>query len=648
MSDLGQNMQKLTRFLFYILFFFTPLLLWPFTSEVFEFNKMLFVYLITILVTATWGIRTFSEKKFTLAKTPLDIPILLFVTTQILSTIFSIDRHTSIWGYYSRFHGGLASTICYVILFYALVTHFSGQAKAIRNLVLAIISTAVLTSLYAILEHFGIDKHIWVQDVQNRVFSTLGQPNWLSAYLVAILPLPLYIVLRSKHLSHKILASTTALLYLLSILFTKSQSGIAATMIVLLLFFIFAAIEKKKTIAIFGLVPLFAFVIIFRGQSILSTLKSLNKINPFYSNTLAIIQEENKTRIGGSDSMTIRRVVWQGAIELGRKYPLFGTGVETFGYSYYWVRPAAHNLTSESDFLYNKAHNEYLNFFATTGITGFLSYLFLVGSVIYLFIKTKKSTSEDNLTNPLLLGFISILITNYFGFSVVNVALFFFLFPAILIAENAGTPLRTIKHKINSSLGLTIIVITALILLNNLFRTWKADINYAAGKTSYDEALLAVKMKPNEPTYVSQLGYLESQIVTQLIAPQIKAMSASTSAEVKSQANQYLEQFVNSSLEHVNKAVSMNRFNINSWKNKARAELTLSTLDPKYFQEALKTLLKISEISPTESTNYQNIGILYTNIGKKDEAKMAFSKAIELNSDNMTARDLLNALEKTK
>ena len=85
-----------------------------------------------------------------------------------------------------------------------------------------------------------------------------------------------------------------------------------------------------------------------------------------------------------SESIDIRKIVWKGAVNLGLQYPLFGTGVETFAYSYYFVRPVEHNLTSEWDYLYNKAHNEYLNFFATTGVAGLATYLLYIGAVIIL------------------------------------------------------------------------------------------------------------------------------------------------------------------------------------------------------------------------------------------------------------------------
>src|SRR3989344_2608511 len=258
-------MSKLIEYLFYVLFFFVPLVLWPGTSEVFEFNKMLLVYVLTILIAAAWVAKWINQKKITIRRTPLDVPILLFLASQILSTIFSIDTHTSLWGYYSRFHGGLMSTISYIVLYYAFVTNMSphpipplgkgreseGEVYKIKFVLISILSSATLVSLYGVAEHFGIDKQMWVQDVQKRVFSTLGQPNWLSAYLVALLPLPIFLALQHCHPRSNrgsiqidsrfrgndavalIFYFSLAILFPITILFTKSQSGIGAPLVVL-------------------------------------------------------------------------------------------------------------------------------------------------------------------------------------------------------------------------------------------------------------------------------------------------------------------------------------------------------------------------------------------------------------------------------
>jgi putative inorganic carbon (HCO3(-)) transporter len=644
MSDTSKNLSKIIRQLFYTLFFVTPLVLWPFTSEVFEFNKMMFVYLMTTLIAATWAIKSIVNKKLEIARTPLDTPILLFLASQTISTILSINPHTSLWGYYSRFHGGLMSTISYITLYYALVTHFQNETRAIKNLLTAILSSAALISFYGVLEHFGIDKNIWIQDVQSRVFSTLGQPNWLSAFLVALLPLSLFQIVNEKSLNQKLLHLGLSLLFLTTIVFTKSQSGIAATGIVLVLFFIITAVQKQKSWLLLSFIPLIAIVLFFKGDSVRQTLSSLNKINPFYSNTFAIITEENKTRIGGSDSMSIRRVVWEGAIKLGLKYPFFGTGVETFGYSYYWVRPLTHNLTSETDFLYNKAHNEYLNFLATTGFVGLLTYLFLIYSILIIFIKNSKLKIE-NYAFPFLLCFISILITNYFGFSVVNIALFFFLYPAIYIASIGKATIVGRKLNLDSTIGIIIVICFVLWGLLGLRRAFLGDIAYNKGKSNLEEAEKSIKLNPTEPIYYAQLGNVYSLITSQIILPQVKNLPATASADIKARGQAYLEKYSDLAVVNINKAQTFNPYHLNVLKTKAKAELNLAIINPKYYQDALSTLIKITELSPTEPSNFTNIGVLYQNLGKTDLAKKAFEKALELYPGSEQAKAYLQRLK---
>ncbi|MFH1460881.1 MAG: hypothetical protein ABIF84_00430, partial [Patescibacteria group bacterium] len=159
-------LNKIIALSFYCLFIVVPLILTPYNYELFEFNKMLAVYFLTIIIASAWISKMILQKRIIIRRTPFDLPLLLFLASQIISTIFSIDRHTSIWGYYSRFNGGLMSTISYITLYYAFVSN----AVSVKNSLKVILSTAAIVSLYGIAEHFGIDKHIWVQDVQNRVF----------------------------------------------------------------------------------------------------------------------------------------------------------------------------------------------------------------------------------------------------------------------------------------------------------------------------------------------------------------------------------------------------------------------------------------------------------------------------------------------
>ena len=195
MSPPNSWYDRIITFGFYLLFSLIPLLLTPWNYELFEFNKMIGVYTLTVIITSAWIIKMLSEKKIVIAKTPMDIPIALFVLSQLVSSIFSMDPHVSWFGYYSRFNGGMWSIFCYTLLYYAYLSNKTDE----KNLVRAALITASFVALYGVLERLGIDKNLWVQDVQNRVFSTLGQPNWLAAYMVALIPLSMAFALKSQN-----------------------------------------------------------------------------------------------------------------------------------------------------------------------------------------------------------------------------------------------------------------------------------------------------------------------------------------------------------------------------------------------------------------------------------------------------------------
>ena len=328
----------------------------------------------------------------------------------IFSTIFSIDQHTSVWGYYSRSHGGLMSTISYILLYYAFVSNMRGDrrlksanpknviAKFISrhktiNCIYILLFSAFLVASYGILERLGIDKDYWIQDVQNRVFSTLGQPNWLGAMLVAIIFIPLAFISKMRA---DIKSAPTIIFYilysifLLALIFTNSKSAILAFWVSFIIFIgLMFWVNKKRGLATKPLQIIFIVTILtylFLGGKTYHYIKKLPYWLGLSTPGVAIsgnprIIPKYAPRI--SESSEIRKVVWQGAVNIWKHYPVFGSGLETFGYAYYNFRPKEHNLLSEWDFLYNKAHNEFLNVLACQGAAGISTYLLLIGVFLY-------------------------------------------------------------------------------------------------------------------------------------------------------------------------------------------------------------------------------------------------------------------------
>src|SRR3990172_4912773 len=120
---------KVIEYSFYLLFFLVPLAFTSDTSELFEFNKLWVTFILTIVIGTAWLAKMIIKKEFRVQKTPLDIPIGLFLISQVISTFISLDTHTSIWGYYSRFNGGLLSIVSYIFLYYAFLTNLKDEGE---------------------------------------------------------------------------------------------------------------------------------------------------------------------------------------------------------------------------------------------------------------------------------------------------------------------------------------------------------------------------------------------------------------------------------------------------------------------------------------------------------------------------------------
>jgi len=587
---------KLIKFFYLALFLITPLLFTSFNSELFELPKMYFVYLLTIIITTLHLTNWIRGKISLFQKTFLDIPLILFLISQIICTINSIDIHTSVFGYYSRLNGGLLSIVSYLLLYWILIPYLDDKFKS--KIINFSLFSALLVSVFGVLEHFGIDKNIWIQDVQSRVFSTLGQPNWLAAYIAILLPFSIHKFLNSTNFINKFYSLFLVSSFYLCLLFTKSKSGILASLIsifILLLINFFQKKYFKKNIFIFLIIGILSI-------SITNPIKDF--IFPKKLDIRNSTLEINNLNI--TPSGDIRKIVWQGSLDLFKKFPIFGTGVETFAYSYYWTRPIEHNLTSEWDFLYNKAHNEYLNFLATTGLVGFITYLILIIAVLLHLIK-----------NPVILtSYLTILITNAAGFSVVVTSLFFFLLPALLSTpQNKNLK----KHKV-LTFFIPFFVFVSLIIIKNIFSSYFADIFYAKAQSNnsqdqyeiaYQQIFQSISLSPNEPTFLIEGGSLAAK------------MAVITKEE----------KYINEAISLSDKSIQISPANVNFWKERAQNYYYLATLDTKYFQTTIESMLQATKLAPTDAKLYFSTAQFLNSAGLIDDSIPYYQKAIELKSN---------------
>ena len=713
---------KVIEYSFYAIFFLVPLVLAPDTSELFEFNKMWLTYILSLVILAAWASKMVIRRQFKIQRTPLDIPILLFLTSQIISTIFTLDRHISLWGYYSRFNGGLFSIITYIFLYYAFVSNFRGNAKSIvKRLIAVILSSGVIVALWGLPSHFGYDPtclvfrgtfdvSCWTSDFQPkvRIFSTLGQPDWLAAYLATLLPIVAALFIRSKLFKEakagiKLSAKDAAfavlyflifVLFYLDLLYSNAKSGLLGIWtgaVFFAAFYLFLKFKDKGEkvnkftldlkflvlaavsvlVMTFIVATPFTFLrnyFTFQGlKGNISLLVSKPKVVPTPKpnvNTGATVPVATAGELGGTDSGKIRLLVWRGAIDAWLHNPIIGTGVETFAFAYYQYRPAAHNLTSEWRYLYNKAHNEYLNYLTTTGAVGLLTYLSIIGLFLYFTLKAllKNKTNDENrrtLILGLVSGYITILVTNFFGFSVVIINLFIFLIPALVFTllnlinydknisfalnkKVDGTKPTDETYRVTAPFWIAIaaIVIVCGYFAISLINDWNADKAYAKGynldragdyQSAYPLLHQAVSQRPDEPVFKDEMAVNDS-VLTISVLRQAQSQPAQAS-QAASLAQKLAEEAVKTSDE----VTSQHPNNVVFWKDRVRIFYTLAQADQRYFPLALDATKKAAELAPTDADISYNLGILYGQNGDTKSAVSTLENTVKLKPDFVNA-----------
>ena len=702
---------KIIEFSFYAIFLFVPLVLAGDTSELFEFNKMWLAFGLGIIIACSWIIKSIVQKRIAIQRTPLDIPIGLFILSQVMSTIFSWDQHISIWGYYSRFNGGLLSTILYIFLYYAFVSNVLMKESNERNVLnfsavkkilnISLIS-GLIVGLWGLPSKFGadptcllfrghLDVSCWADDFQPkvRIFSTLGQPDWLAAYMGILIPINIALLINklkdnlgrklslgklvlsypSKIKPIAIFYTVTLALFYANLLYSRSRSGIIAVWLAVFILLIgYYFLYGRKQIKLFtpiAIIFIFTLITFFIGTPFGFLDKFTyggikNKFTPppapAKTQTVAKPAPAHVGELGGSDSGRIRLLVWNGAISAWKDNPLFGTGVETFAFAYYKYKSPEHNLVSEWNFLYNKAHNEFLNYLVTSGLFGLGTYLAVIAWFFYLSLRKLLRTRDDPnglLILSLLASCITIIITNFFGFSVVIVNIYLFLIPVfafaiqnlinsdkiISIPKNTQ-PAKTISQPSTFQwVGIIAVITIGLYFIYNLFVFWNADKSYAYGSNLdrvgyYKEALpylqKAVAGRPGEPIFRDELSVNNAILATQILSQSDIKNSTGAATEAQNLSRQ--------ALSISNQLVSAYPNNYVFWKTRVRIFYTLSQIDPNMLIQALDAVKRAQALAPNDASINFNLGVIEGQNGDIDGAIRDLERTVQMKADYRDAR----------
>lgn len=317
--------------------------------------------------------------------------LLIYLTLVSISTIMSKYGTDAIFGNAGRGEG-LITIFCYIVT----VVIFSKNFKYNEKIVYLIMIAAIYVSIYGIIESVygdpidALNKKIVTKEMAR---STMGNPNFFSSYLTLILPIAIFQYFNSEK---KIYFYASATLF--AALICSDTLGGYITFIIYFLFITIYSLIRQK-LSKYILLKLLMFLIII--TAIVYTLSIITNNN--YMKQLLYIKSEAKLLIDKSDDFaTNRGLVYKAAIKMIKENPVFGVGLDCFKNEI-----LAKNYSDTFGTLinkYDKAHSEYLQIAATSGILSLVAYIFMVFTIIIKLlikivndIKTKTDTNNSRL-----------------------------------------------------------------------------------------------------------------------------------------------------------------------------------------------------------------------------------------------------------
>ena len=426
--------------------------------NLFQLPRAVIFCILTELMLLIYVLKIFLENKisFTINRKLL-ILFSALIISYFLSLYFSINPLKSWQGSFTR-QDGVYIFLHYILFFLLLALNLKNW-RQIRKIIIAVLSSSAIVCVYGLLQYVGLDFIDWKKSavVQGRIFSSLGQPNFLAHYLIIVIPVSFfslfYIV--KKNIA-RFLPAVLILAQILCLILTYSRAAwlgfiveVCLFLLILLLLnfrlvlarvnikqniFLILAKAKRKLNFYKVLIILVLFLAVFLTLNIANSAKEQKTIKRL------INRAESAVNITAG-SARMRLLYWQAAVQEIKQMPakrlLFGYGQENISdvfvkhYSPDWA------ILEEINSYPDRSHNAILDIILTNGFVGLFLVISLYGYIIILLIKLIAKHKEDSRERWLAAAMLIILsgyfVNNLFSFSVVASYIYFYLILALLV-----------------------------------------------------------------------------------------------------------------------------------------------------------------------------------------------------------------------
>lgn len=360
---------------------FLPLWFNPFSAMSFEPAKVALLQSITIsLIVAAVGSFFFDRSSTRTTRlrrwigsmnNPLALPVSSFALVSILATLTSVNWSLGLWGPRDNPHG-LITLLC-SIAFFLFMAYALQSGEYLDRFITVLLLGSVPVAVYGTAQYLGLDPLDWIANPISPSFSSMGNPNFLGAYLALVIPFTLLriIIASSQNLRLRyglVMLSQLACLWLT--LARGAWLGLMGGCLAFLAVLVWRWRSRSLLVAtVIGLLV---------GVGVLVKM-STSVLHPWAVQPVASSQEEHlpPAKIDTA-SVQERLIIWSDTAGLLADRWWLGYGPATFVQVFAERYPSALASIGEPDIGVSDPHNLILSQFVDSGVIGLAAFLWIL------------------------------------------------------------------------------------------------------------------------------------------------------------------------------------------------------------------------------------------------------------------------------
>lgn len=656
---MGKLLNKVIQFSIYSLVFLLPVFFLPFSVEPFDFNKQYVLFFLVSLAFLAWMSRMIiCDKEIKFRRTPLDIPVLVFMFFSVLSTVFSVDKTSSFLGFYGRFNDSLISILSLGALYFLITNNIFIKTSAaeksggegtsvasVGSLLKTFLWSAFFVLLFSYFSVFGgwqllnqylaklISGFQLPQIMLTGVFNPIGGSLEALAIFLAITAVLLVgLLLREGKRIGKIISGLLlflAVVLLIIIDFTAAWLVLGLVLLLFLAFAFWSRIFRERVNVL--LIPIFLVII-----SIVFTFIGLSNFQLQVSGYNVLDPPR--------EILLDQKTTWQTTWETIKSSPILGSGLGTFSQDFSEFKPKEFNQTDFWQIRFDRGANQVAEMISTMGVLGTLSWLtiigfFLIFSWFYLRaqslrfkVKEKgKQLTSGNYQFPLVFAFLAVLIAQFFYYQNITLAFAFWLMLGLSVVSwqkpNWGKAI-SFKEFPEMNLVFNIVLIVILLIILGVWffgaRAYLADVNFKEGVAldKIEKLEKAVDLNQFRANYriILSRGYFSGAL-------------NESQKDITQQNAQKIQNYFAKSIDEAKKAVASSPNWAVTYENLGMIYRDIQGFVQGVTSWSVDSFRKASKLEPTNPVFPTEIGKLLLQEEKIEEAKKEIEKALGLKPD---------------